>query len=60
MTARAGLGALTELEVERSDVSDLVEAPTEHPAGEFVEVTRILGLFLGQHAALSGADASSG
>ena len=60
MPAGAGLRPLPELEVEGGDVGHLVERPAESSRSQLVEVARVLGLLLGQHAALTGADAGSG
>jgi hypothetical protein len=56
VTAGAGLGALTALEVEGLHLLQQVEAPAEAGGGELVEVAAVLGLLLREHPALAGAD----
>ena len=50
MPAGAGLGTLPTLEVERLDALDLIPGKAEPGRRQFVEVTRVLRLLLGQHA----------
>ena len=60
VSAGAGLGALTELEVEGLHLVEQRLAPAEPRRRQLVEVARVLGLLLGQHAALARADAGAG
>ena len=54
--AGAGLGALAELEVQRLHPVEVHLVPAEPARRQLVEVAGALGLLLGQHAALAGAD----
>jgi hypothetical protein len=56
VTSGAGLGPLTALEVEGLHLGQRVPRPAEAGRCQLVEVPTRLGLFLGQHAALAGAD----
>src|SRR4051812_18696967 len=59
MAAGSRLRALTELEVERLNLSQRVPRPPEPRGRELVEVPRVLGLLFGKHAAFSRADAGA-
>jgi len=58
--ARAGLGALPALEVEGLHLLDQLHAEAEARRRQLVEVAGVLGLLVGQHAALARADAGAG
>ena len=55
-----GLGPLPALEVERLHLLEVVERPAEASRRQLVEVAAVVGLLLGQHAALARADARAG
>ena len=60
MATGTGLCSLAELEVKGLHLCDLVDIPAEPPRGQFVEVTTVGLLFLGQHASFAGADSRAG
>ena len=60
MAAGAGFGALSALEVKCLHLLKMLEIPPETGGGKFIEVSLVVLLLFGKHAAFAGTDSGAG